>query len=76
MTSTATLVINPGIVYAYGISAFLGYGVAAALGLTIGIVVLSKGFRRYGVKSGALTLPAWIADRYGSRGARGSSMRV
>lgn len=68
MTSTATLVINPGIVYAYGISAFLGYGVAAALGLTVGIVVLSKGFRRYGVKSGALTLPAWIADRYGSRG--------
>ena len=42
MTSTATLVINPGIVYAFGLSAIMGYGVSAALGLSLGIVVLSK----------------------------------
>lgn len=67
MTSTATLVINPGIVYAYGISAIFGFGVAAGGGLSLGIVVLSKGFRRYGVKSGALTLPQWLAKRYEAR---------
>ncbi len=67
MTSTATLVINPGIVYAYGLSGFLAYGVAAALGLSVGIVVLSKGFRRHGVRSRALTVPQWIGERYGDR---------
>jgi SSS family solute:Na+ symporter/sodium/pantothenate symporter len=65
MTSTATLVINPGILYAFGLSGFLGYGVAAASGLSIGIVVLSKGFRRYGVRSRVLTVPHWIGERYG-----------
>jgi SSS family solute:Na+ symporter/sodium/pantothenate symporter len=67
MTSTATFVINPGIVYAYGISAVLGYGVAAGLGLTLGIVLLSKGFRRHGVASAALTVPQWIGTRFGDR---------
>lgn len=65
MTSTATFVINPGIVYAYGLSAVLGYGVAAGLGLMVGIVVLSKGFRRHGVSVKALTVPQWIALRWG-----------
>jgi len=67
MTSTATLVINPGIVYAYGLSAVLGYGVAAGLGLAVGIVLLSKGFRRYGVRSKILTVPQWIGERWGDR---------
>ena len=39
--------------------------IAAASGLSIGIVVLSKGFRRYGVRSGVLTVPQWIGERYG-----------
>jgi sodium/pantothenate symporter len=67
MTSTATFVINPGIVYAYGLSAILGYGVSAGLGLTLGIVILSKGFRKYGVAARALTVPQWIGVRYGDR---------
>ncbi len=67
MTSTATLVINPGIVYAYGLSAVLGYGVSAGLGLGVGIVVLSKGFRRYGAGQRILTVPHWIGERYGDR---------
>ena len=67
MTSTATLVINPGIVFAYGLSAVLGYGVSAGLGLAVGIVVLSKGFRRYGTRHRILTVPHWIGTRYGDR---------
>ncbi|MEM8961546.1 MAG: sodium:solute symporter [Acidobacteriota bacterium] len=65
MTSTATLVINPGIVYAYGISAVLGYGVAAGLGLTVGIIVFTKGFRRVGAKTRILTVPQWIGETWG-----------
>lgn len=64
MTSTATFIINPGIVYAFGFSAIMGYGVSAGLGLFIGIIVLSKGFRKIGWKSNALTVPQWIGTRY------------
>ncbi len=64
MTSTATFVINPGIVYAFGVSAIFGYGVSAGLGLMLGIVVLSKGFRRIGIQSAALTVPQWIGTRF------------
>lgn len=64
MTSTATLVINPGIVYAYGLSAVLGYGLSAGVGLAVGIVVFSKGFRRKGGEAGILTVPQWIGRRW------------
>lgn len=67
MTSTATFVINPGIVYAFGLAAILGYGVAAGLGLFLGIIILSKGFRKLGWHSQALTVPQWIGTRYGDR---------
>jgi sodium/pantothenate symporter len=67
MTSTATFVINPGIVWAYGLSAVLGYGLSAGLGLAVGIVVFSKGFRRRGFSEPALTVPQWIALAWGDR---------
>jgi len=66
MTSTATFVINPGFVYAYGVSALCGFGIAAGGGLFAGIIVLSKGFRKYGSKTQALTVPQWIGQRYDS----------
>ena len=65
IASTATFVINPGFVYAHGVSALLHLGVASFAGVLLGLVVLSKGFRRLGMKDGALTLPHWIGARYG-----------
>ncbi len=64
MTSTATFVINPGIVYAFGFSGIMGYGVAAGLGLMTGIIILSKGFRKIGIQTSALTVPQWIGTRF------------
>ena len=68
IASTATFVINPGLVYAFGLSAFLHYGLAVGLGVTTALVLLSVGFRRVGSQNGALTLPQWIGQRYNSKG--------
>ena len=68
IASGATFIINPGFVYTDGVSAFLHYGVAAPLGILAALVVLTKGFRRLGEKNGALTIPHWIRNRYGSPG--------
>jgi len=67
IASTATFVINPGFVYVHGVSALMHLGVAAGLGITLGLVVMSVGFRRIGEKTAAITLPQWIGQRYGSR---------
>jgi len=68
--SSATFIINPGFVYAHGVSALLHFGVASVLGVLVGLVVMSKGFRKHGNASGALTLPHWIGTRYGHGGMR------
>ncbi|MBN4059176.1 sodium:solute symporter family protein [Endomicrobium sp. AH-315-J14] len=70
IASTATFVINPGFVYVHGVSALMHLGVAAGLGVVAGLIVMSKGFRQEGERSGALTLPAWVGNRYGSRALR------
>lgn len=67
LTSVATFVVNPGLVHAYGLSAFLGMGVAASLGIVIGVTVLSKGFRRTGQAMAIMTLPGWFGRRFDSR---------
>ncbi len=67
IASTATFVINPGFVYVHGMSALMHLGVAAGLGIVLGLVVMSVGFRRIGEKTAAITLPQWIGQRYGSR---------
>lgn len=67
MTSAATFVINPGLVYLYGISGFLGYAIAAPLGIFLGLTLMSKRFRRIGGEQQALTVPQWIGERYGDR---------
>jgi SSS family solute:Na+ symporter/sodium/pantothenate symporter len=67
MTSVATFVINPGLVYAYGWSGVVGYGLAAPLGIFVGLVVVSKRFRTVGDQFTVLTVPQWIGSRYGDR---------
>lgn len=67
IASTATFVINPGFVYVHGLSALMHLGVAAGLGVTLGLVTMSFGFRRVGNKTRALTLPQWIGNRYESQ---------
>ncbi len=70
IASTATFVINPGFVWKDGLSSLLHFGVAGTLGVVVGLVLLSRGFRRLGEKHRALTLPHWVGARFGSRGMR------
>ncbi len=66
LTSAATFIVNPGLLYLSGVSGFLGYAIATPLGIMVGLTVLSKAFRRVGDRYSALTVPQWIGDRYGS----------
>lgn len=70
IASTATFVINPGFVYTHGVGALMHLGVAATAGAVTALVVLSKGFRRLGEQTAALTLPHWIGARYRHAGMR------
>jgi sodium/pantothenate symporter len=70
LTSVATFVINPGLVFHYGLAGLLGLGVAAAGGITVGLVVFTARFRRIGNQVAALTVPQWIGTRYDSSGLR------
>jgi SSS family solute:Na+ symporter/sodium/pantothenate symporter len=67
MTSVATFVINPGLIHAYGWAGIVGYGMAAPLGIFIGLVVTSKRFRRVGDEFTVLTVPQWLGERFGDR---------
>ncbi|GIV58016.1 MAG: sodium:solute symporter [Rhodothermaceae bacterium] len=67
LTSAATFVINPGLVYLYGWAGYLGYGLATPLGILVGLIVLSRRFRQLGDRHAALTLPQWIATRFDDR---------
>ncbi len=67
LTSAATFVINPGLIYLYGWAGVLGYAIASPLGIFIGLVVFSRKFRRIGDKTHVITVPQWIGDRFGDR---------
>lgn len=67
LTSAATFVINPGLMYDAGVSGFLAFAVATPLGIILGLTVLSKAFRRVGDEFTVLTVPQWIGDRFGDR---------
>ncbi len=67
MTSVATFVINPGLIYAYGWAGIVGYAMAAPLGIFVGLVVTSKRFRQIGDRFTVLTVPQWLGERYGDR---------
>jgi SSS family solute:Na+ symporter/sodium/pantothenate symporter len=67
LTSAATFIINPGLIYLYGVSGVLGYAVAMPLGVFVGLIVFSKAFRTVGDEVTALTVPQWIGDRFNDR---------
>ena len=69
LASTATFVINPGFVYAYGLPALLALTIPLFAGVFAGLALMSKGFRAHGKT--ATTLPLWIGERYQSEGLRG-----
>jgi sodium/pantothenate symporter len=66
LTSVATFLINPGLVYAYGLAALLGYGVSGGLGCATGFALFARRFRRHGAMVAALSVPHWIGTRYQS----------
>ncbi|MCB9640761.1 MAG: sodium:solute symporter [Myxococcales bacterium] len=70
LTSVATFVVNPGLIYAFGVSGLVGMGGAASLGIILGLVFFSKRFRAMGTQVAALSVPQWIGTRYQSRGLR------
>jgi len=66
ISSSATFVINPGFVYVHGLSAYVHFGVAGALGIATGLIVLSRRFLTIGEAQGSVTIPQWIKHRYES----------
>lgn len=68
--SSTTFVINPGLVWLYGYSAFVAIALSSTAGFLFGLVLFSKSFRRIGEKFEALTVAQWVGDRYRSRGLR------
>ncbi len=70
LTSVATFVVNPGLIYQYGLAGLLGLGLSAGLGIILGLVFFSRRFRAMGESVQALTIPQWIGARYHSKGLR------
>jgi sodium/pantothenate symporter len=66
-TSAATFIINPGLVAYFGLSAVVGLCVVLPIAMGTSLVVLTKGFRKYGGSVKALTLSQWVGQRYRSR---------
>lgn len=66
MTSAATFIINPGFVALYGLSAVLSFAIVMPAAALISLVLLTKGFRKYGHAINALTMAQWIGKRYKS----------
>ncbi|MEH0154724.1 sodium:solute symporter [Limibacter armeniacum] len=67
ITSAATFIINPGFVAYYGISGVISMALALPFGALLSLVVLTKGFRKAGVKMKSLTIAQWIGERYKSK---------
>lgn len=65
LTSASTFIINPGLVYHYGLSAYLAFGVAANIGIISGLIILVKAFRKLGMDGKTMSVPQWIEKHYG-----------
>ncbi len=67
ITSAATFIINPGWVGRYGLSAYLTLAIFMPFGALISLVILTKGFRKYGSVVKAGTMAQWMGARYNSK---------
>ncbi len=67
-TSAATFIINPGLVAYFGLAAVFALCVVLPISMSTSLVVMTKGFRKYGDSIKALTLSQWVGRRYDSRG--------
>ena len=67
MTSAATFIINPGFIALYGISGVISFAVVMPLAIYISLIVMTKGFRKYGSTVKALTIAQWIGKMYNSQ---------
>lgn len=67
-TSAATFIINPGLIAYFGLSGAFGLCVVLPISVAGSLVVMTKGFRKYGSSIKALTLSQWVGQRYDSRG--------
>lgn len=75
MTSAATFIINPGLIGKYGISGFISYGLVLPIAAILSLILLTKGFRKFGSGAMSLGLAQWIGKRYDSK-AYGFSFAV
>jgi len=64
MTSAATFIINPGFIALYGVSGIISFGVVLPIAAFISLIVLTKGFAKYGSTVKATTMAQWIGERY------------
>lgn len=67
MTSAATFIINPGFIALYGISGVISFAIVMPIAIYISLVIMTKGFRKYGSTVKALTMAQWIGKMYESR---------
>ncbi len=66
MTSAATFIINPGFIALYGLSGVLSFGIIMPLAIFVSLILLTKGFRKYGSNVKALTMAQWMGKMYNS----------
>ncbi len=67
MTSAATFIINPGFIALYGVSGVISFGIVLPIAAFISLIVLTKGFVKYGNTVKATTMAQWIGQRYNSK---------
>ncbi|MEY8850088.1 sodium/pantothenate symporter [Psychroserpens sp. XS_ASV72] len=68
MTSAATFIINPGFIALYGISGVISFGVVLPIAAFVSLIILTKGFAKYGHSVKATTMAQWVGQRYNSKG--------
>lgn len=67
MTSAATFIINPGFIALYGVAGVLSFGIVLPISAFVSLIILTKGFAKYGHSVKATTMAQWMGQRYKSK---------